>query len=234
MNRFIYHYKQVKGIVFFTVLSIKRKIRVAIGKQVYYVIGDSHALCFQHEYFEIHHIGPATAYKLNFEKSTTKSKEKVIKIIDKIYRNKPINIIFVFGELDVRIHINKIANEKNLSVNKVINNTIKAYMSFLNFIKSRYPLVSIYVFNVLPQGEEKNRYKYPFYADRKKRLQIAVRMNERLKRHSSKNNFRFIQVYEKLIDNKGDRIKKFMFDDVHFNRKIMPFVVNALENIKNK
>jgi len=105
-------YKKTKGIIFFKTLEIKRFIRRVTNKPIFNVIGDSHTLCFQHEAFIIYHIGPATAYKLNFKKSTTKSKNKVLKILNKIYRNKPLNIIFVFGELDVRIHINNGYNKE--------------------------------------------------------------------------------------------------------------------------
>lgn len=234
MNKMMHLYKQFKGVVFFGLLGIKRKLRIISGKKIYYVIGDSHTLCFQHEFFEIHHLGPATAYKLNFNKSTTRAREKMLKIIKKIYKGKSINIIFVFGELDTRIHINKISNEKKLTINKVIDETIKSYMIFLNFIKEKYPLIDIYVFNVLPQGEEENIYNFPYYASREKRSMIAKEMNKRLKKEASKNKFKFIYIYDNLINNKGERIRKFVFDDVHFNRKIMPFVVSALDKLSEE
>jgi hypothetical protein len=86
----------------------------------------------------------------------------------------------------------------------------------------------------LPQGEEGNIYNFPFYAERKKRSKIAEEINKKLKEESRRNKFEFIYIYNNLIDKKGSRIKKFVFDDVHFNRKIMPFVVNFLKNLDNK
>ncbi len=230
MSHMCLEYKKIKGLIFFKTLEIKRLIRKITKKPIFHIIGDSHTLCFQHETFIIHHIGPATAYKLDFEKSTTKSREKVLKIINEIYRDKPINVIFVFGELDVRIHINKISNQKKIGIDKVILETVTRYFNFLNFVKKTYPLINIYVLNVFPQGEEKNIYNYPFYANREKRILIGKKMNKELRDFSNKNNFKFVYVYEQLIDKKGKRIKKFMFDDVHFNRKIMPFVLKSLNN----
>lgn len=230
MSHIYLQYKKIKGIIFFKTLEIKRFVRKIIKKPIYHVIGDSHTLCFQHESFIIHHIGPATAYRLNFEKSTIKSREKVLEIINKIYKNIPINILFVFGELDTRIHINKISNEKNISKSLVIDETIKSYMNFLKFIKKEFPLISVYVFNILPQGEEGNRYKFPFYANRQTRSKIAEEMNKKLKKSSSENKFKYIYIYDKLIDKDGNRIKKYVFDEVHFNRKIMPFVIDSLDN----
>lgn len=234
MKKTMHLYKQFKGIVFFGLLDIKRKLRIITGKKLYYVIGDSHTLCFQHECFEIHHLGPATAYKLNFNKSTTRGREKVLKILRKIYKGKSINVVFVFGELDTRIHINKISNEKKLTVNKVIDETIKSYLSFLNFIKEKYPFIDIYVFNILPQGEEENIYNFPYYASREKRSMIAREMNKKLKKEVFKNKFKFIYIYDNLIHKNGERIRKFVFDDVHFNRKIMPFVLSSLNKISEE
>ncbi len=228
------HYKKFKGYVFFKYLNIKKIMRGFMGRKFYHIIGDSHALNFLHEAFIIHHIGPATAFKLNSEKSTTKSREKAINILNKIYKEKPMNVIFVFGELDARIHINKIANQKHKDVDRVIGETVKSYMTFLNFVKGKYPLISIYVFNVLPQGEEKNIYNYPFYAEREKRSLIAKKMNDKLRDFSNKNHFKFVYIYDKLIDKNGERLRKFVFDDVHFNRKIMPYVIESLETIEKE
>ena len=234
MNKLNHVYKWAKGFLFFNYINVRTYLRVFLGEKVYYVIGDSHTLCFQHEYFKINHIGPATAYKLGFKKSSTKSRDKVIKILDKLYKGKPADVIFVFGELDVRIHINKASNEKKLDTSEVINETVSSYMNFLEFVKSKYPLINIYIFNVLPQGEEENIYNYPFYANREKREKIALEMNKRLKKIAKIKKFNFISIYDHLVDGKGKRIKKFVFDDVHFNRRIMPFVVKVLDNLRKE
>jgi len=229
MKQLINIYPRLRAFIFFTIIRIKRYIRVFLGKPIYYVIGDSHTLCFQSDYFEIFHVGPATAYKLNFKNSTTKGREKTINVLDKLYKNKKIYAIFVFGEIDARIHVNKFANEKKISIKEVIHNTAKSYLSFLNFVHRKYPLININVFNILPPGEEENIYNYAFYANRKKRQTIIKKLNKTLKDYSGKLGFNFIQVYEGLIDIKGDRKKEFIFDNAHYNRKIMPFVVEQLE-----
>lgn len=233
MVKILQNYKKYKGQIFFKILSFKRVLRSFLGKKIFYVIGDSHTLNFLHEAFIIYHIGPATAYKLNFANSTTRSREKVIKILDKIYKNKHINVIFVFGEIDVRIHINKIVHQRNKTLESVVIETVKSYMQFLNYIKEKYPKINIYVFNVLPQGEEENIYKYPFYASLKKRSVIAININKYLKDYSDKNKFKFVSVYDLLIDKYGKRKKEFIFDKVHYNKKIIPYIINQLE-IQNR
>lgn len=222
------HYKKFKGIIFFSFLGLKQSLRKILHRNIYHVIGDSHSLNFIHDQFIIHHVGPATAYKLNFEESTTNSKKKVINILNKIYKKKPINVIFVFGELDARIHIYKISKEKNINIKTLIKKTIVSYMDFLNLIKKRFPLVNIYIFNVLPQGEERNVYKFSYYATFGKRKEIAENMNELLAKYAKLNNVKFIDIYSKLIDINGNRKKEYIFDDVHFNRKIIPYITNYI------
>jgi lysophospholipase L1-like esterase len=85
------------------------------------------------------------------------------------------------------------------------------------------------VFNILPQGEQGNIYNVPYYASRDKRTAIAAKMNKMLKFYSEKEKYKFIDINNKLIDSTGRRKKEYIFDDVHFNRKIMKFVSEELK-----
>jgi lysophospholipase L1-like esterase len=221
-------YKQIKGLLFFSYLKVARIFRVIINKPIHHVIGDSHSTSFLHPAFIIHHVGPSTAYKLNFTKSTTGGREKVLDILNKIYKQKPLNVIFVFGEIDVRNHIDKIANKKKISLDEVVDSTTKSYFNFLQYVKSKYPLINISIFNILPQGEEQNIYSSPHYVDWSKRSLIAILMNNKFRCYAKKMNFKFLDVYNRLIDKKGNRKKEYVFDFVHFNRKIMKLVLEEL------
>lgn len=220
--------KSIKNKIFFYNLGVKRLIRKILNKPTYYVIGDSHTLNFIHEAFYINHVGPATAYKLSFKRSTTNSREKTLKIIEGFYKNKPVNVIFVFGELDARIHIYKYSKENKIAIDKTIARTINSYISFLKYIKKKFPLINIFVFNILPTGEEGNIYNFSFYPDEKQRRDIIKKMNNRLKAQCYENNFSFIYIYDSLVNKGGYRRKEYIHDKVHFNRKIIPFIISEL------
>jgi hypothetical protein len=227
--KIIKQFKHFKNLLFTFFLTSVFRLRILLGLPVYYVIGDSHAGSFLNPVFKIYQVGPATAYRLDYENSTTKGREKVLKILNSIYKSKHLNVIFVFGEIDIRGHINKTAIKNKLPVNKVINSTVDSYFNFLQFVKSKYPLINIYVFNVLPQGEEENIYGFQFFATRDKRSAISVAMNKRLKMYANKFNYTFIDIYNYLIDGKGERIKEYVFDKVHYNKKIVKFILKTLK-----
>lgn len=234
MNDSSNKYKNFKDRIFIFLLNLKRIFRKINGKSFYYVIGDSHTLNFTHEAFIIKHIGPATAYRLNFEKSTTNSKKIIINILNSIYKHKPINVIFVFGEIDARMHIHKVSKQKNIAVDVLINKTVESYINFINLVKEKFPLITVYIFNVLPQGEQGNVYNYPYYASLDKRKRITEKLNDSLKKYAKINNIKFIDIYNKLVDKNRMRKKKYAFDDVHFNKKIMPYVLDYINRLNQK
>lgn len=220
--------KKIKHIGFNSYIKVKRIIRNVKKQPTIHVIGDSHSLAFQHESFIIHHIGPATSYKLNSSTSTTKSKEKIYKIIQEISRDKNATILFIFGEIDCRIHINKASKKFGISLEKSIENTVKEYEKFLQQMKKDFPKNTILVLNVLPAGEEKNIYKVKYYPSRKLHMQIVRKFNNSLDKFCKKEKIFFINVFDQLLDENDKRVKAYTFDAIHYNKKILPFIVNEI------
>src|SRR5882762_9515600 len=131
--------RKIKHILFFSVLKVKRKYRVLIGKPTIHVFGDSHSLLFENYFFFIHHVGPATAFKLSSKISSTQGNKKINNIFRKLSQDKQHIMLFSFGEIDCRLHINKASKSSGISLSIVISNTIKSYGIFLNELKKKYP-----------------------------------------------------------------------------------------------
>ena len=91
-----------------------------------------------------------------------------------------------------------------------------------------YVKINVYFFNFLPQWNQKNIYNTPFYATREKRLKIARLTNKYLEKYSTLNNFKFINIFEELIDESGNINSAYIHDDVHFNRKIIPSMLKQI------
>jgi hypothetical protein len=220
--------RKYKNGISYLKIQVKQKIRILQNKEIIHVFGDSHSLLFQHELFKIHYIGPATAYNLGSEKSSNKSMEKISNELKTIPNNKPQKIVFVFGEIDARIHIYKIHKEKNIDIDSVIEKTSEQYIKCINKLRSMFPEFTFIVFNVLPPGEQGNYYNYRFYADRDTRLKITRKLNEKLLEITKKNDIKFVTLFDALIDSQGNRIKELIFDDIHYSNKIVKYVIKEL------
>jgi hypothetical protein len=230
INQVLSILRKIKHIIVFSILSLKRSYRKLTNKPLIYVFGDSHSLNLKHhDLFYVTHVGPATAYKLQDAYSTTQAKKKIYQVLNKLSSDRHYFFLFIFGEIDCRIHINKISNLTNKPLNRVIDNTIKRYGNFLKSIQSSFPKSTIIVMNVLPPGEEKNIYNTPFYPSRELHMRIVQIFNSKLKKFCLENNFLFLSVFEKIITKSKSRKRKYVFDAVHYNTNIIKLVLTELK-----
>lgn len=196
-------------------------------KPMIHIIGDSHSHVFRcNKFFIVHHVGAATAHNLMKEKSTTNSNRKLFNIIKKIGR-KDI-VILVFGEIDCRLHIYyqyKKNNEK-IAMEKLISETINNYGTVMERLKLIG--VNFLVLNIPPAGKQNNVFGFPYYAPPQIRSQIHKKFNKQLEAFCDKNDIRFINFYSKVVDDNGFILKKFTSDGIHFNHKIVDFVIASL------
>ncbi|SRR5260221_1014059 len=213
----------------FNQLHIKRRLRKILGKDIIYVFGDSHAGALQHEIFVVQGVGAATAYRLQFNNTTVKAKQQIYQYINKFPKQNKTLALFIFGEIDCRIHIYKFHKETGASIDSAIIRTVSSYEKFLIEFKKQNPTFEILLLNILPPGEQKNIYKHNFYATRKVQLKITKKMNRILKNVCVKNNYYFIEVFNELIDIKGNRLNKYILDSVHYNQDIIPLIISALK-----
>lgn len=80
------------------------------------------------------HLGPALAYNLNRNNTKAKAREKIEYLIRKKYLPPQSTILFCFGEIDMRVHILKLAENRNQSQRNLIDNTLNNYIDFLLFL----------------------------------------------------------------------------------------------------
>ncbi len=223
-----------KNVITLTLLLIRKKIRRLQSKPVIYCIGDSHSLLFQHPLFDIKYIGPATAYRLGALSSSNSSSKKVEEILKNLPPRKQNIILLVFGEIDARIHIYKATKEKGITLNEAILETVSSYINYVHRLQVKYPETIFMILNVLPQGEQGNFYGYKYYADRDTRVAITKDLNTTLKSISQKNGIDFIEAYDELIDVNSQRKKEFIFDEIHFSNKIVPYVIHPIKSSLEK
>jgi hypothetical protein len=194
-----------------------------LNKPIIHVVGDSHVVPFRGSMpFLAHHLGAATAYNLNKKNSSTKSNEKLFKVIEKL--GKKDIVMLSFGEIDCRIHIyyqHKKSDER-YSISDLIDRTIANYGEVMAQLKQRE--VNFCVYCVSPATKVGNEYKYPFYGVPEVRSQINRMFNEKLKAFCWKNGYKFIDIYDKVADKDGLMLKEYSGDDIHLNKKAVGLV----------
>jgi hypothetical protein len=189
------------------------------SRSIVHVIGDSHVLAFvKNRFFIIHHIGPATAYNLCLQTSTTHSNEKLLKIVKKINKKRDFAVL-VFGEIDSRVHIYyQYKKQKEVvPISQIINETVSKYGEMLKLLDKSG--LSFFVYGIPPASKRENNYNYPFYANKEMRVKISRELNESLKKFCVQNGYQYLDVQSKFADVSGFITEEFAGDDVHLNQK---------------
>lgn len=194
------------------------------GGPLAHVIGDSHTLAFKRKYpFIVHHIGAATAYNLKKRESTTDSNRKFFAVLDKINKKRDA-IVLSFGEIDCRIHIYNeyMKNNGKFTMAELINNTIINYGDVLKQISAMG--VNFFVLGIPAASRREGAPGVQFYADSAMRSKINKEFNERLKKFCEWNNYKHIDIYSEVSDEKGFISEKYVADHTHVNDKSVKIV----------
>jgi lysophospholipase L1-like esterase len=198
-------------------------------------VGDSHVFSFKEiDLFILHHIGPATAYNLCSQSSSTKSNSKLCKVLRKINKERDI-VVLVFGEIDSRIHIYNqyMKHEKAISIPQLIDKTIQNYGKILDQIEKEG--FSFLVFGIPPASREGNIYNYPFYADEETRIFISRTFNKKLKQFCAQKNYRYLDIQSRFADSSGLISKAFALDKIHLNEKAGAIIAEEIRiNLSSK
>ena len=183
-------------------------------------MGDSHAdYCFsKSKHFRAYRVGPNTAYKL---------RDHHDKIMHCIKRFKRRETLFIFGEIDCRLHI--WAKAKSVGVG--CYNTAKRYAEYVNELNSSGFNISI--ISTPPQGY----FDVGFYgkgimlANWKRRVMICELLNFWVKRFCDRYNIVFYNIYPKLITKGKQRRKELIEDDNHLNYKVADILWQEINKI---
>ncbi len=196
-----------------------------------FAIGDSHSRrCFEnHNYIADSRVlaghnklDGKTAFNL------ARHEKKLLKILDPL-RDK--EILFCFGEVDVRLHIKYKHQQLSVPVSELIENTAKRYVSYVHELRKMG--YHIHIFNVVPtgdfMGEEAEKWKrglqYPFTASFAERSSYTEQLNKAYQRHCTACQIPFVDIYQYLVDNQGKRKEELVFDYAHINNRCADLVL---------
>lgn len=200
-------------------------------KPVVTVIGDSHTVFFnKRRGFIVFHIGPATAYYLKSEKSTTNSSKWLFSVLKQVNKERDC-LILVFGEIDCRIHIYNQHRKSHggVTISEAIDRTIASYGIVLERVACSG--FDFYVHGVPPASRQENVYGYRYYAPPEVRSGISREFNERLRDYCERHQYKYIDIYRRVVGQDGFTLKEFMEGDTHLNRKALELVEESLPEV---
>jgi len=151
------------------------------------VIGDSHAsYCFDLiEGCEVLWLGPITMFRIG--------RDGFNEFID---RSKIIHAaIFVFGEIDIRHHVPRIAAQESKNCIKLIEDLVLNYIAKIN---CTYNIENKIVASVVPPVNTDlamlNR-SFPVFGSVSLRAELTIMINERLRWHALQNGIEYLDIH---------------------------------------
>ena len=198
-----------------------------------FAVGDSHSRrCFENHPLiadsrvlaGYNKLDGKTAF--NIERHEKKLMRILIPLRDK-------ELIFCFGEVDVRLHIKYKHQQLGIPVERLIDATAEKYIAYIARLRNKGFL--IHVFNVIPTGDFlgaaaekwKKGLQYPFTATYEERKYYTERLNSAYAVNCRKLQVPFIDIYHKLVDETGKRRNELVFDFAHLNSICADFVVET-------
>lgn len=176
-----------------------------------HTIGDSHSSTVHSGWKHCkniipHHIGPVLCYSFGKEPLSRFDISKVDNI------NDGDTLVFCFGEVDCRNHVNKQVIKQNVSYKVIIDELILDYVSGIKTVVDALgkKLKNICIYNCIPTIKEETRKKlnwnghpFPCEGSSEDRKIYTLYFNEKAKQICKDNQFIFFDIFDKIIDNNG-------------------------------
>lgn len=198
-----------------------------------FAVGDSHSRrCFENHLLIAdsrvlvghNKLDGKTAF--NIERHEKKLMRILVPLQDK-------ELIFCFGEVDVRLHIKYKHQQLGIPIEQLIDATARKYISYI--AKLRNQGYRIHVFNIVPTGDFKGpdaeKWKkglqYPFTASDKERKHYTELLNTAYAACCNELQVPFVNIYEDLVDANGMRKKELVLDFAHLTNRCADLVMDA-------
>lgn len=212
-------------------------------------VGDSHANFFsgfdimqpewpspgiqnRYPFFRSYRIGPALAYNLCDNHTTTKGWERLMGLLEVIPKGS--FILFCFGEIDCRAHILLQAKKLSRPIEEVVFNVVKRYFSIINEIQSKgyHPIV----WGVAPSAPSDVNSKivvppqFLFHGSRSERNHVTRKFNEQCCKMAKEGGVFFINLFDSLINPDQTPKREYFVDEIHLSQKAMPMAIDEINN----
>jgi len=215
-------------------------------------IGDSHTSIFSgHDriqdtwplrsndilpYFRTYRLGSFTAYNL-------KTKCHIIEfVINQINLGGSDKLLFSFGEIDIRYHLIRVANESNRTIMDVVYECVDRYIdTIISFKKYDTDIliwgpIASFNENKIKEGEIHEGPEFPpWYGNNTERNEVTKIFNDNLKIKCEEYGLTFISIFEDMLTDKYET-KEELLDDwwgsyIHLSSMALPIVLKKFTDM---
>ena len=170
------------------------------------------------------HIGPVLAYNANKYGTKTRGREKVEYLIKKRMIERGAQVLFCYGEIDIRNHVVRQASNQGIAMERVVDEVLANYLSFLVSMRDEGFRVACWGPTPSFSDTGKPNDEFPVHGDEIMRNRATLYFNEQLKKMCQQNNVGFVSIAEKLIDERGRIKQDFFVDGCHLSQKAWSLV----------
>ena len=127
-------------------------------------------------------------------------------------------VLCSFGEIDIRVHLFKQAEKRNVSFEIIADDILNQYVEFLKFLSLEHK-VAVWA----PVASQKDNVQidmnFPRYGSEQNRNKATKYFNDKLKSICQKEGFYYFSIFENLIDDEFNTKGEYFFDGVHLSQR---------------
>jgi hypothetical protein len=164
---------------------------------VIHTIGDSHSMFgWNKELVKIHHLGGRLCFSVGRDGIDIKSNYDII---------NGDTVIFCFGEIDCRCHVQKHMTE-TITYKQVIDDIVNKYFISVKKAADGFENLRTVIYNVVPPVQKYNTHEnpeVPYLGTDDERQTYVLYFNTKLRQKCSEYGFIFFDIYHKYTDTNG-------------------------------
>lgn len=178
--------------------------------------------------FKVFHIGPGLAYNALKYETFAATREKVEFLLKFGFIPKKSLVLCSFGEIDIRVHAIKQAEQQRIPVKKVLDDIIEHYLNFLLFLKNTNQVM---VWGPIPSTKEGSHKDplWPYYGSEQERNKATEYFNRKLQFICNNNGIMYISIFKYLIDQDYMTKDEYLSDGYHLSQKAWKYATSAFE-----
>lgn len=138
-------------------------------------------------------------------------------------------LMFCFGEIDCRVHLQKQSEIQNRSIEDVARECAERYMN--NILRFKEYNKKLLIFAPIASTSYES-VTFPKYGSCRERNKVTRIFNNELKKLSDDNDIIFVSIFDNLV-NEHDvtKMDEYYQDDIHLSQTAMPFIMDKMRNL---